>query len=337
MATIKDVAKLSGVSVSTVSLVLNTTKEQRRVSPETWEKVRKAMDTLGYRPNKEARNLRDSAKQIPTIGLFWPYHFDADILGRVLTFMHDAFESAYYDCNIVVHMFQAGKLNEYTEFTKPKALEGAVLAMLGDEDIEWLEKTNVVLPVVLLDREIAPYNTVRADNREMGRIGARMLIGNACKKTAILRMKDEGRAGRKRLEEFLKLYDDNGIEYKTFEYEDEADPEDIVRSVRSIIGEYRPDSIALFENDTIASTSMFAILSSSVKVPDEMKLVTVNMGLDEHMRLFSPSVTAVYAPAERMVADCANILVRHITDRTADIVHKAYPPEIYYGQSCPRC
>ena len=54
-ATIKDVAKLAGVSVATISRVLNNSAV---VSPETAEKVNEAIKELNYRPNFLGRNLR---------------------------------------------------------------------------------------------------------------------------------------------------------------------------------------------------------------------------------------------------------------------------------------
>ena len=60
MATIKDVAKECGVSVTTVSLIINGKAKERRISEETCERVHTAMKKLGYRPNAGARALRAS-------------------------------------------------------------------------------------------------------------------------------------------------------------------------------------------------------------------------------------------------------------------------------------
>ena len=61
MITIKDVAKLAGVSISTVSIVLNGT---RKLSPATEAKVRKAIETLQYHPNQYARSLVTKHKKV---------------------------------------------------------------------------------------------------------------------------------------------------------------------------------------------------------------------------------------------------------------------------------
>lgn len=67
MVTIKDVAKVSGVSPSTVSRVI---ANNPRISEDTKKKVRKAMKELGYHPNVNARNL--VAKSTKAIGVIMP-------------------------------------------------------------------------------------------------------------------------------------------------------------------------------------------------------------------------------------------------------------------------
>ena len=51
MATIKDVAKSAGVSVTTVSIIINGKSEERKISAATQERVQDAMRELGYQPN----------------------------------------------------------------------------------------------------------------------------------------------------------------------------------------------------------------------------------------------------------------------------------------------
>ncbi|RHQ18859.1 LacI family transcriptional regulator [Lachnospiraceae bacterium AM48-27BH] len=58
MATIKDVAKLAGVSVTTVSIIMNGKSGERKISAQTQERVQDAMRELGYQPNLTARRLR---------------------------------------------------------------------------------------------------------------------------------------------------------------------------------------------------------------------------------------------------------------------------------------
>ena len=68
MSTIQDVAARAGVSVSTVSNVLNG--REGRMRPETLNRVRLAISDLGFRPNQSARRLKTG--HVPMIGLMVP-------------------------------------------------------------------------------------------------------------------------------------------------------------------------------------------------------------------------------------------------------------------------
>lgn len=336
MATIKDVAKLAGVSVSTVSLVLNTTMEQRRVSPQTWQKVHNAMDTLNYRPNKDARKLRKNAKQVPTIGLFWPYHYNSDILGKVIVVLKETFDSLYFDCEVAVHMFQANHLSECAELISPEYMDGVIFGLLGTDDLDWLEQTEVEIPVVNLGRQMKRYSSVRAENRAMGRLAAEMLLKQKCGKTAILCMKDRGRASQKRLEEFIKAYDNSGKEYLMYECREEEPTDAVVERMKNMVEEKKPDSLVCFTYDAVTYPTIFTLLNCHVKIPEDMKVVVVNMSLGSFFKYFSPTVTTVSAPTEQMVADCAKILVHQMKERDTFPVHKIYDPDVFYGETCPQ-
>jgi len=69
MATIKDVANLAGVSVSTVSVIINNKAEERKISTATREKVEEAIKQLNYQPSISARKLRSNESNVYTVGV----------------------------------------------------------------------------------------------------------------------------------------------------------------------------------------------------------------------------------------------------------------------------
>src|SRR6476646_8655022 len=87
-ATLTDVAKRAGVSVTTASYILNGRTAQMRISDETARKVRAAMADLDYRTNWSARNLRRSSTQ--TIGLVSDMVAGGAYASRLLTGASDA-------------------------------------------------------------------------------------------------------------------------------------------------------------------------------------------------------------------------------------------------------
>ena len=82
-ATLTDVAKRAGVSVTTASYILNGRTAQMRISDETATKVRTAIEELDYRPNRSAQNLRRSSTQ--TIGVISDFVASGAFATQMLT------------------------------------------------------------------------------------------------------------------------------------------------------------------------------------------------------------------------------------------------------------
>lgn len=140
MATIKDVAKLAGVSISTASLALNN---KPRVSEETKEKVLQAAKELGYRPNFSAQSLKTN--KTGSIGVFI-YGFGGPIFSDLLETIH--IELRKEELNLIVSM---GKSS--IELLKNKQVDGAIIfdTKITNEAIIDFAQTK---PVIVLDRHL---------------------------------------------------------------------------------------------------------------------------------------------------------------------------------------
>src|SRR3712207_1063745 len=126
MPTINDVAAQAKVSASTVSHVINGT---RFVDPETQERVRIAIETLGYRPNSLARSLR--RRQTSTIGLLVPDNsnaFFADI-ARVIEDSGFAQDYSVILCNSDL---SEEKQARYIDVLLSKQVDGIILISSGN-------------------------------------------------------------------------------------------------------------------------------------------------------------------------------------------------------------
>ena len=102
MVTIKDVAKATGVSPSTVSRVIS---DNPRISLETKRKVRKAMKEMGYHPNISARNL--VAKSTKSIGVILPSSADKALQNPFFPEVLRGIGSIAYDMQYTVTLSSA--------------------------------------------------------------------------------------------------------------------------------------------------------------------------------------------------------------------------------------
>lgn len=158
-ANIKDVARLAGVSVSTVSRALG----KGPVSAEVRRQVEAAVKATGYRPNLSARRLRSQRSQ--TIGLIV-----ADIRNPFFTAVSRAVEDAAYGAGMRVILCNTGEDPErealYLRLMQEERVTGLIFAPTR-ATIGGLRAQNFDYPVVLIDRAAASgeFDTVVLDNR----------------------------------------------------------------------------------------------------------------------------------------------------------------------------
>lgn len=172
MVTMHDVARRAGVSVTSVSHVINNT---RPVSDELRQRVLAAMEELGYQPNQLARSLRRG--QSHTLGIIIPDNvnpFFAEVARGIEDF---SFQNGYSlilcnsDSDLQKELHYAGVLVE-------KQVDGIVFVAAGHsmEQVVGLQRRQV--PVVVVDRELqgVAADTVLADNQRGGWLATRHLL-----------------------------------------------------------------------------------------------------------------------------------------------------------------
>ena len=183
MANIREVAQKAGVSITTVSHVVNQT---RFVAPETEQRVRQSMQELNYRPNSLARSLRRG--ETKTIGLILPDSanpFFAES-ARLLE------EAAYQKSYSLILCNSNGDLEKerlYSEVLFNKQVDGIIFMAAGDDTRSLQELIDHQLPVVIVDRvfDQMDLDTVITDNRASGYSAVNHLIEYGHRRIGIIR------------------------------------------------------------------------------------------------------------------------------------------------------
>ena len=83
MSTIKDIAREAGVSIATVSIVLNGKGPERKISVETQKRIHHIAQQLNYVPNQSAKKLRSAQKDSYAIAFYWATDFRINYLARI--------------------------------------------------------------------------------------------------------------------------------------------------------------------------------------------------------------------------------------------------------------
>ena len=278
-STLHDVARLAGVSIKTVSNVIN---HHPHVRPATRAKVEVAIAELGYRPNLTARNLRSGrtgaiALAVPDLSLSYFAELAATVIREA--------EAA----GVVVLVEQTGadrdrELGMLRDFRRGLT-DGLIFSPLGMGQNDAAE-LDVPYPLVLLGERIfdAPADHITMRNVEAARAATEFLIARGRRRIAVVGAHDGETAGssslrmqgyREALEAADIPYDDELVGRATLWHRsDGAD------SMRELLASGVEFDAVFGLNDTLALGAMHVLLRSGRRVPDDVAVIGFD-GLDE--------------------------------------------------------
>ena len=308
MASIRDVAKKAGVSVSTVSHVINNT---RFVSEETRTKVLAAMEALNYTPNRLASSLRRKDKRTNTLGLLIPDSTNP-FFAEVLRGVEDASFEAGYNVFLCNSDDNPKKELNYIEVLLGKQIDGIILVSAGShaDSLEALDKGDIA--AVVVDREVtgAKTDSVMVDKTggyqatkyliEMGRTRIGCITGPSLLTPSAARV--EG--FRKALMEYNLQVDDDLIVMGDFRAQSGY------HATLELLGGNQPPTAIFTCNDMMAVGALHAADELGLNVPRDISII----GFDD-ITLASytiPPLTTIAQPSHEIGLLAAEMVIERI-------------------------
>lgn len=209
MATIKDVARMAGVSVSTVSKYING----GNVRPENVEPIRNAIEQLEFRVNPFARSLKTQRSRY--IGILLP-SITAPFFGSVVEALDRKLREYGYHSLISCYASSPGQERDNLQFLLGNGIDGLVYAPEDMTADVFQELTaNSGIPVVQVDRMIQGVvsDTVLVNNTEATHLAISHLIDRGHRRIAILTGPKSVFSARERLMGYVSALSDHGILY----------------------------------------------------------------------------------------------------------------------------
>lgn len=302
---ISDVVRLSGVSKSTVSRVIN---DYPHISRDKKERVLKAMEQLGYVPNPSARRLR--GQLTTTVGVIVPR-----IVNPFFSYLVDAIEKVGYEKGYQTLICQSNEDKDkelwFLNLLKTRQVDGIILTSL-ENDWKLIEPFTEYGPIVLCNEYVnnAAVPTVRLDQYKGAYIGVKHLIERGHRKivyctgglfTDFGKDKDRNRGYQKALEEAGIAVNPNWILVNQHTIEDG-------KKVMEHILEMKDRPTAVFTgSDEIAGGLMVAARENGFSIPDDLAII----GFDDHpmSRLLNPGLTTIRQPVDQMGRKAMELLI----------------------------
>lgn len=329
MATIKDVARVAGFSVSTVSIVLRGQAEQRKIPPQTVEKILAAARSINYQPNLSARKLRDSVDGQYTIGLFWAADFRTIVLARVLKGLQQALVDSPYEINLVVSPYTSGRICDNKSLQGITNYNAAIIATADVEDSRYLEENPPQIPIVLYNRYSEQFSSITADNDAAGEIAAARFAAKGIAEIGAVLQKQPFIAMSRRSDSFIQACAKHGIAGLN---------ENTVWSDGTVTGGFNAGMKILergnipkgiyCDSDSTAMGLVSAFAKHGDKVPENMELVAMGTAPPVLTEYSTPPLTLVELPLEEMAIQSVNLLVDIMQHQVAVPQQRVLPPRL---------
>ncbi|MDQ0150188.1 LacI family DNA-binding transcriptional regulator [Eubacterium multiforme] len=322
MATsIKDVAREAGVSIATVSRVLNDIDV---VNEDTKKKVVDAIKKLGYRPNIVARSLK--TQRTKTIGILIP-DISSQFYPEIVRGAEDV--SNIYDYNIILGNsdFDVEKEKEYLRVLKEKMVDGVIYmsSSLQDEILDLINELDLKTVLVETKDKEGKLPSVTIDNIEAAYEGTKYLLDKGLKNLAFVGVKkDEINAWSDRYVGFEKALDEAGLSVDNeLIYLSDLKVKSGYKAAENFIKSSNKVEGIICATDELAMGVINGLRDNGVRVPEDVSVVGFNNNfLGE---VFYPKLTTVSQPSYDMGSVAMRILIKLLNKQELEQAHYVLP------------
>lgn len=334
MATIKDIAREAGVSLATVSRVINN---MDNVSSEIKERVEIVIKKLGYNPNNAARAL--AKKKTNTIGVIVNNLHDPFFYDLIRGFEYGAQNTSY---NVVFCSVLGGDVNmkeRYIKYLTNGVVDAVVLygSYLSDERIvSYLRNSNVNYVMIENDIEDLKCNKLLIDSYDGSRDAVEYLISMGHKDIAYICGNPNKKVSVERLNGYLDAMHKNNlniadgfIQYTAANYQSGYDKMKCLMQLET----KRPTAV-FCADDAIASKAVMAAIDLGLKVPEDVSI----MGFDNQSVLpdgyKGPDITSMAQPLYEIGVESIQLLANQLDEIISpDKVRKVYNTYFVDGET----
>jgi len=294
MVTIRDVAKMAGVSVATVSRVLNNSAI---ASPEAREQVRKAVEALDYRPNANAQALATQTSD--TVGVV--VMDVSDPFFGALVKAVDTIAQQHHKYLLIANSYHVAEKERHAiEILIRQRCNALIVHSKALDDAELVRFMDQVPGMVLINRSIPGYEhrCVSLNNVVGGEIATRLLLSQGHKRIAYIGSNSGIADERERHNGYLQAMTqgdpDGQLPPDSWRAEGSPDLQGGEAAMVELLGRNLNLSAVFTYNDSMAAGALAVLKENGIRLPQDFSLV----GFDDIpiARYMSPKLTTVRYP-----------------------------------------
>ena len=323
MATIYEVSNLAGVSLATVSRVINNNTS---VSDKTRQKVESAMRELGYRPNSIAQSLASNCTN--SVGILVS-ELHGPFFGQMMAGIESELRAAGKHVIITTGHSEEDKEKEGIDFLITRNCDALIVHVEGLTDEYLIELSKGKTPIYFMSRIIPKLeeNCIHLDNELGGYLAAKALIEQGHTKIAYISGPQFKPDSQNRLRGHKRALSENNIDFneKLF-FEGDFKETGGKEGLKNLLGKNASFTALVCANDEMASGAMTYAREHNFALPEDLSII----GFDNIIfsRHIYPKLTTIDNPVNEMGRMAAKLVLKNVYQQKELTINHFFEPAV---------
>lgn len=322
-----DVARLAGVSVATISRVINNSD---KVSKKTRNRVLKIIENVDYVPNEVARGL--VTQNSSTIGILLPDIFNG-YYAEIISYIEPLLSENGYSLQLCITNHDTKKLEFYVDDLIRRRVAGIIILSLKIDSPKLIKKMKNSTAVVTVEGDIDFVDRVSVENKKAMYEAVKALIDNGHKKIAFIGYSFDHVSLNERLEGYKCALKDYGIpvcmEYIMDESNCSMPGYHAMQKLLDMSGV--PTAVQCI-NEYCARSVYMALIERGIGIPDQISVSAFDG--QESTKILVPRLTTMVLPIQEMAKEAVKMLIHNINNGNPEISRTVtFPGKLRSGNS----
>lgn len=309
---IKDIAKALGISITTVSFIINGKAREKRISEELTQKVQKYIKEVGYKPSHLAQSLRLGKSKVI---VFMVEDISNQFFASIARLIE---EKAYKNGYKIIYCSTDNKPEKAIELIstfKMRNVDGFIITPTPnlDKTIQGLLDEN--LAVVLFDRWIPTIDCsyVIVENEKSSYEATQHLIQKGCRKISFITVDSPQIQMKDRLKGYVEAISAHNLEQSVLKVKfHNISEQDAFEKIVQFFEENKAIDGVFFATNYLAFEGLQALSQLEMLVPEKIRAVS----FDDHyfFNLYKPKVSAIEQPLEDIAEKLMEAMLNQLSE-----------------------
>jgi len=328
---IRDIGKELGISITTVSFILNGKAKEKRISEALTEKVLKFVEEVNFKPNMMAQGLRTGKSKI--ICLMVEDISNNLLFAQVARLIEEEAHNKGYRIIYCSTDNKKEKAIELIRLFRDRSIDGYIITPPEGIEKEIQSLLDEGIPVVLIDRNLPSLdcNHVVIENLNSTYEAISHLIKNGFKNIGFVTLDSDQMQMADRLGGYQKAIAEHGLKphVKKVGFHDSSDQN--VDAIASFLRENKNIDALFFSTNYIGVWGLQAIKSLNLRIPNDIAVISFD---DQDLfKFYSPSITVVAQPVPEISSHIIRLMLNALEEKDSGIHEIVLPAKLIVRES----